>query len=98
MRADRAGAPQSTVVSIPDLVEDVIPLAGRDIAVLRPRNPESLLDEHAFEHEEFLPYWADLWPSALALARALAPRALRGARTLELGCGVGLPSIAAALA
>jgi predicted nicotinamide N-methyase len=32
------------------------------------------------------------------LARAVGSRSLRGARTLELGCGLGLASIAAALA
>jgi predicted nicotinamide N-methyase len=81
-----------------DVVEEVVALDGRDLRLLRPRDAEALLDEAAFEHEEYLPYWAELWPSSLALARALAPRALRGARTLELGCGLGLPSIAAALA
>src|SRR3954471_9639194 len=81
-----------------DVVEEVIPLNGRDLRLLRPRDAEALLDEHAFEHEEYLPYWAELWPSALALARAVGVQALRGARTLELGCGLGLPSIAAALA
>jgi predicted nicotinamide N-methyase len=81
-----------------DLVEEVVPLRGRDLRLLRPRDAEALLDEAAFEHEEYLPYWAELWPSSLALARAVAGRSLRGARTLELGCGLGLPSIAAALA
>jgi len=81
-----------------DLVEEVVPLRGRDLRLLRPRDAEALLDEQAFEHEEFLPYWAELWPSSLALARTIAGRSLRGARTLELGCGLGLPSIAAALA
>jgi predicted nicotinamide N-methyase len=81
-----------------DVVEEVIPINGRDLRLLRPRDAEALLDEHAFEQEEFLPYWAELWPSSLALARAIGGRALRGARTLELGCGLGLPSIAAALA
>jgi predicted nicotinamide N-methyase len=81
-----------------DVVEEVVALDGRDLRLLRPRDAEALLDEHAFEHEEYLPYWAELWPSSLALARAVAARALRGARTLELGCGLGLPSIAAALA
>jgi predicted nicotinamide N-methyase len=82
----------------PDLVEEVVPIKGRDLQLLRPRDADALLDEEAFDREEFLPYWAELWPSSLALARAIAGRALRGARTLELGCGLGLPSIAAALA
>jgi predicted nicotinamide N-methyase len=83
---------------VSDLVEEVVPLRGRDLRLLRPRDAEALLDEDAFEHEEFLPYWAELWPSSLALARTIAGRSLRGARTLELGCGLGLPSIAAAIA
>ncbi len=81
-----------------DLVEEVVAIAGHDLVLLRPRDAEALLDEEAFEQEEFLPYWAELWPSALALARMVAARALHGARTLELGCGLGLPSLAAALA
>lgn len=82
-----------------DLIEDAISLHGHEILLLRPRDSEGLLDERAFaEEDEYLPYWAELWPSALGLARALDGRALHGARVVELGCGLGLPSIAAALA
>jgi predicted nicotinamide N-methyase len=81
-----------------ELVEDFVPLGPFELRLLRPRDSEELLDEEAFEHEEFLPYWAEMWPSGLELARDVAARALRGARTLELGCGLALPSIAAALA
>jgi predicted nicotinamide N-methyase len=81
-----------------DVVEEVVALAGRDIRLLRPRDSDALLDEEAFEHEEFLPYWAEMWPSSIALARAVAPRSLGGRRVVELGCGLGLPSIVAALA
>jgi predicted nicotinamide N-methyase len=81
-----------------DLVEEVVGLGDGELAVLRPRNADALLDEHAFEEDEFLPYWAELWPSGVALAKAIAARALKGARVLELGCGLGLPSIAAARA
>ncbi|MFL5826406.1 MAG: class I SAM-dependent methyltransferase [Thermoleophilaceae bacterium] len=81
-----------------DLVEEVVPLAGRDLSLLRPHNSDELLNEEAFVHEEFLPYWAELWPTSRQLAAAVAGRSLHGARTLELGCGLGLGSIAAALA
>jgi predicted nicotinamide N-methyase len=82
-----------------DLVEEAVMLpGGGELAVLRPRDSEALLDEHAFESDEFLPYWAELWPSGVALAREIAPRSLRGARVVELGCGLGLPSLAAARA
>jgi len=80
-----------------DLVEEVVEVGRRPIALLRPRLAEALLDEEAFEHEEFLPYWAELWPSAIALAREVARLDVDGLRVLELGCGLGLPSIVAAL-
>jgi len=56
--------------------------------------PEDLIDEEAFANDEFLPYWAELWPAARALAAALPPVA--GLRVVELGCGLGLPSLVAA--
>jgi predicted nicotinamide N-methyase len=82
---------------VDDLVEHIVALPGRDLALLAPRDREALLSEEAFADEEFLPYWAELWPSALALARVVARRPLTGRRTLELGCGLGLPAIAAAV-
>jgi predicted nicotinamide N-methyase len=81
------------------MVEEVVPLGERDISILRPRDAEGLLDDDAFaSRDEFIPYWADLWPSGVALAREVSRRALKGARVLELGCGLGLPSVAAAMA
>jgi predicted nicotinamide N-methyase len=80
------------------MTEQVIALRDGEIRLLRPRDSESLLDEDAFAENEFMPYWAELWPSGEALARRLSGRALRGARILELGCGLGLPSMVAARA
>jgi predicted nicotinamide N-methyase len=42
-----------------------------------------------------MPYWAELWPSGLALARAL-PTGIEGLTVVELGCGLGVPSLVAA--
>jgi len=81
----------------PAYSEEVIDVAGRRLTLLRPPSAEALIDEEAFDEDEFLPYWAELWPSGLALARAVAALDLRGARVLELGAGLGLPSLAAAL-
>jgi predicted nicotinamide N-methyase len=82
-----------------DLVEEIVALRDRELCVLRPRDSEALIDEQEFERDERLPYWAELWPSGVALARAVAARSLGGRRVLELGCGgLALPSIAAALA
>jgi predicted nicotinamide N-methyase len=85
-------------VNTNDLVQHVVALPDRELLLLGPRDRDALLSEEAFEQEEFLPYWAELWPSALALARAVARRPLTRRRTIELGCGLGLPAIAAAAA
>jgi len=78
--------------------EERIVIAGHELVLARPDDPESLIDESRFDVDEFLPYWADLWPSGIALAHHLAERDLTGVRVLELGCGLALPSFAAALA
>jgi len=78
--------------------EERILLAGHELLIARPDDPESLIDEERFDEDEFLPYWAELWPSGIALARHVAELELGGKRVLELGCGLALPSFAAALA
>jgi predicted nicotinamide N-methyase len=80
------------------VVEAVVSVGELELAVLLPRDSEALLDEHAFQRDEFLPYWAELWPSGVALASAVGTRPLDGHRVVELGCGLALPSIAAARA
>jgi predicted nicotinamide N-methyase len=77
------------------LVHELVRVGDHELGLLRPSEPEALLDEEAFEHDEFLPYWAELWPAGLAVARALPPR-LDGMRVLEIGCGLGVPSLVAA--
>jgi predicted nicotinamide N-methyase len=94
-----SGLPQGAAS---DLTEEMLPLAGRAIRVLRPRRgAEALLDELVAEDDpddDRLPFWAELWPSGIALARAVAGEDLVGRRVLELGCGLGLVSVAAAAA
>jgi predicted nicotinamide N-methyase len=53
------------------------------------------VDEEDFGRDERLPYWAELWPSAIALARYLSHEDPAGKRAIELGCGVGLPTVVA---
>jgi predicted nicotinamide N-methyase len=75
-----------------DLVEEDV----LGLRLLRPREAEALISEEAFAQDEFLPYWAELWPSAIELVEALPEVA--GLRLVELGCGLGLPSLIAARA
>jgi predicted nicotinamide N-methyase len=84
-----------------DVVEETVLLAGRTVSMLRPRDGDAILDELLAEDdpdEDRLPFWAQLWPAGAALARAIAGRSLAGRRVLELGCGLGLVGVAAALA
>ncbi len=47
--------------------------------------------------DEETPYWAEIWPSALALAQFISREEnfIAGKKTLELGCGLGIAGIAA---
>jgi ETFB lysine methyltransferase len=67
------------------------------IELVHPASPEDLIDESDFERDERLPYWADLWPSAVVLARRVAEMRGDGRALLEFGCGAGLVATAAAL-
>lgn len=61
-----------------------------------------LLCESLGEHpnpfaEDLCPYYGVLWPSGVGLAQAVAARAdeLKGKRIVEVGCGLGFPSLVA---
>ena len=71
------------------IVEQCVTLAGREYRLLKPRSPDELISEEDFNRDERLPYWADVWPSALCLAERVEAEAGRGRRFLELGCGIG---------
>ncbi|MFP5021244.1 class I SAM-dependent methyltransferase [Pseudonocardia phyllosphaerae] len=85
----------------PGVLEDV-PLPSGPLTVLRPADPDAMAPEPVAGsgHEEMHPpHWAHLWPSGRALATAVdhaGPARLGGRRVLELGCGLGLPSLVAA--
>lgn len=76
-----------------------IALPGHGVAleIMRPSNFDLLLDASAADPEQNLPYWAELWPSGIALAAYIlrhAPR-IKGRRVVELGCGLGVTAVAA---
>ncbi len=77
------------------MAESTVEVGARTYRIVHPASVDDLLDEEDFEHDERLPYWAELWPSAVALGRSLAREDLAGLRVVELGCGVGLPSVVA---
>jgi len=64
-------------------------------SILKPANPDDLIREEDFVKDERLPYWADVWPSSIILAGKLLELDGHGRTALELGCGVGLSTLAA---
>ncbi len=70
----------------------------RKFRILKPANPDDLIREEDFVKDERLPYWADIWPSSTILAAKLLEMEGAGATALELGCGVGLCTMAARIA
>jgi predicted nicotinamide N-methyase len=79
---------------------------GRTIRLVRPVNPDLLLDDPRVidwnRHDDYMPYWAYLWPAAHLLAETVAndrwPERLADSNAieaLEIGCGLGLAGLVA---
>jgi predicted nicotinamide N-methyase len=68
---------------------------ARTFSILKPANSDDLIREEDFVKDERLPYWADVWPSSIILAGKLLELEGAGKTALELGCGVGLSTLAA---
>jgi predicted nicotinamide N-methyase len=81
-----------------ELVSQSVELPSGELRLLQPREAAELPDVGGVEWAPVVPYWSVLWRSGVALARELDRVALAGLRVVELGCGLGVPSIAAARA
>ena len=91
---------------------ETVRLGPLTIPFTRSADPNRVLDEVAAEEDRIervtgrrapedqlhLPYWAELWDSALAVATFVVERKrqVAGASVLDLGCGMGLSGTAAA--
>jgi predicted nicotinamide N-methyase len=81
-----------------ELVSQSIALPSGELRLLQPQESAKLPDSGGVEWAPVAPYWSVLWRSGVALARELDAVGLRGLRVVELGCGLAVPSIAAARA
>ncbi|HEU4793319.1 MAG TPA: methyltransferase, partial [Nitrolancea sp.] len=74
-----------------------VPGTGWMFHILHPVSIDRLLDAVALDPEQNLPYWAEIWPSGIGLARTILEQggALKGKRTLEIGSGLGITATAA---
>jgi predicted nicotinamide N-methyase len=77
-------------------IERRLDVRGTPITIWQPLDIDALIDVEAFARDERIPYWANVWESAIVLAEDLAACDGTGLTLLELGCGIGLPAIVAA--
>lgn len=78
-------------------------IAGEAFELIWPADMDAVLDDPRtrarFARDEFMPYWAVPWPASILLAEYVLTTARRqGGCAIELACGIGLVSIAAARA
>ena len=75
-------------------------VGSRQLTLLRVKDLERWVDREALlrDETEEPPYWAHLWTGSLTLARYIEERVeCRDLHILDLGCGLGLTGIVAAL-
>ena len=83
---------------LPPALVDIRMQRVGELVVARPSDWEQLRHEEGGAGRP-VPYWAMPWPSGRVLAEQVtASPPVAGTRVLELGCGLGLPSIAVARA
>ena len=80
--------------------ESLTRAGGKTIRLVRPGDPDRLLGDPEVAAwnlaSDYMPYWAYLWSGSFLLSDAIVAGAWpAGTRTLELGCGLGLPGLVA---
>lgn len=95
--------PETAAADLGPIITEEIAVGSRVFKILRPAAPERLLDlqavEEAYAVDEYMPYWATIWPVSIKLADVILAQAFApGSRAIEIGCGLGLPGLAALMA
>lgn len=84
--------------------QEILNVAGINITLLKIVNVDELFnnlvakgDQHEDVKDERIPYWAELWPSAIGLSEHIINSKIITSNTTvhELGCGLGLTGIVA---
>jgi len=77
-------------------------LGDRPLRILLPAQPDEFLEQleqTTDAAQEADPYWAELWPASLPMARLIHESSWPNhLRAIELGCGIGVAGLAALLA
>lgn len=74
-------------------------ISGKTFRLKLPAVPDAFLEDPevhaAFDRDEYMPYWAFLWPAALKMVAAvLSTEWLPQAEVLEIGAGIGIVGLA----
>ena len=80
--------------------EVTVQAGGKPIQLVRPGDPDRLLETPEVvlwnQTDDYMPYWAYLWPGSFLLSDAVVAGGWPArTSTLELGCGLGLPGLVA---
>ena len=101
---------ESPLTRIPEVHREMVIIAGRSILIERPWRSDRLLDDPVIQAaniaDDYMPYWADIWPAARMMAKVLLRENWQAfpcppgekLTALELGCGVGVAGIAGLMA
>jgi predicted nicotinamide N-methyase len=101
---DRPPLPETPLDALGEVVREQVIVEDKTFLIERPGQSDRLLDHPAihaaFAADEYMPYWADLWPAARMLAKVIVREQWQvpidgPLNALEIGCGLGLPGIAA---
>src|SRR3954453_17759227 len=105
MAADGPGSGEGATAYGGPVASTEVVIGGRPVVLVRPADPDRLLDDPGVlawnRRDDYMPYWAYLWPAAYLLAEAVAREEwpeVRGGDTmevLEIGCGLGLAGLVA---
>jgi predicted nicotinamide N-methyase len=88
------------------IIQLKIKIEKRELFIYTVRNIDDLLDEliaAGVEDErvkdERLPYWAEIWPASLGLAKFILKKNIffKNEEVLEIGCGLGISGMSAAI-
>src|SRR5207244_3110406 len=92
--------PETPLESLGPLARETVVVGAAAFRIDRPADSSGLIHDSAtgsaFARDDDLPFWADLWPASRMLAKAVLRQPWTpGLTALELGCGLGLPGVAA---
>jgi predicted nicotinamide N-methyase len=93
-------APEAILDKLGPIVRETVIVENRHFLIDHPGESDRLMKHpavhEAFAKDEYMPYWADLWPASRMLVKAILHEPWTpGTEAIEIGCGLGLPGIVA---